>query len=257
MLKLFTILIFFDQSSSIVINNKILLRDVQSLSFRNGFLTTARRGKPIPHLNCESGYCAESPKNVMCKNVGLSDNSDPIWECTGYGMSGYKMTHSDVSCEGYDNPTDQYILKGSCGVFFGISKDKVYDDETTTTTTTTTTTDYYTTYTPHYGNYGIVVLPIILILMILIICVSNVPPPQPIWYNPCSWNWHSDYVPSHRPYYVPTPFTRANRTTTTTTTTTRNNNANRDTYSTTSGTTRNNNATCNTSSTTSGTTRRR
>src|SRR5204863_66139 len=72
-------------------------------------------------------------------------DKDYVWECTGYGLTaGYKLSHSDVSCEGYDYPDDPYILKGSCGVFFGVNKDLSYKAPTTTTTTTTTFENQYT-----------------------------------------------------------------------------------------------------------------
>lgn len=143
--------------------NKVLLSEVTSLSLQQNKFTTGRRNSPIPQLNCVKGYCEYGPNNVMCKNVGKSD-IDFVWECTGYGMTpGYLLTHSDVSCEGYNDKFDPYILRGSCAVFYGVNKDNSYTKPIlassvppTTTTTTTTATSFSTDYIyGHEYGYGL------------------------------------------------------------------------------------------------------
>jgi hypothetical protein len=176
MVKLLTpllILAFCSTIFSFSNYDKVLLSEVQALSLRSNEFTTSRRSSPIPQLTCEEGtytrYCQYGPKNMMCKNMGFGDK-DIVWECTGYGLTpGYKLTYSDVSCEGYDHPDDPYILKGSCGVLYGVEKDLTYRQqdtfstpfvpttETVTETTTTETTDY--SYSPYkysssYAEYS-------------------------------------------------------------------------------------------------------
>jgi hypothetical protein len=132
--------------------NKVLLSEVQTLSLQKNKFTAGRRNPPIPQLNCESGYCENGPHNIMCKNVGKSDN-DFVWECTGYGLTpGYMLGRADVSCEGYNYPDDPYILVGSCGVFFTVDKDPSYGNNVPYTTTTTTTISDYD-YGYYYGSY--------------------------------------------------------------------------------------------------------
>jgi len=126
--------------------DKILLSDVDALTFQAGKFTTWRRNSMIPQLNCEGGNCLNGPNNMMCRNMGRGDK-DFIWECTGYGLTpGYKLASSDVSCEGYDYPDDPYILKGSCGVFYTVNKDYSYNKPTVTTTTTRINENSYQSY---------------------------------------------------------------------------------------------------------------
>jgi len=129
-------------------NDRVLLRDITALSFKQGIMTNGRRNPPILQLSCESGSCGYGPNNVLCENAGF-DGNNIVWKCTGFGLAnGYKLTHSDVGCEGYDSPDDPYILTGSCGVFYGVERDNsvistVPIPPTTTTTTTTTVTHSY------------------------------------------------------------------------------------------------------------------
>lgn len=48
----------------------------------------------------------------------VSELSDlfPQWECKADMDSSYRFGDIAVNCEGYNNPDDPYILKGSCGV---------------------------------------------------------------------------------------------------------------------------------------------
>lgn len=146
-LFIFSLAIYF-ANAQISYQGKVLLRDVSSLSFKNdGIFTTSRKGSRIPKMNCESGLCEFGPNNILCKNVGLNDENDVVWECTGYGLTdGYKLTHSDVSCEGYDYPEDPYIVSGSCGLYYGIAKNinlnnNIFDSHESVTTETVETVE--------------------------------------------------------------------------------------------------------------------
>jgi hypothetical protein len=99
---------------------KILISNIDALVLSTGEMTTGRRASPVPQLKCTNN-CYNIPDTVMCKNTGTSDNGDPVWACTATLADDVRFTRMDVSCEGFDNPNDPYILEGSCGLSYSLS----------------------------------------------------------------------------------------------------------------------------------------
>ncbi|XP_068448091.1 store-operated calcium entry-associated regulatory factor isoform X2 [Clinocottus analis] len=96
----------------------VLLRDVQALTLYKDRYTTARRSSPVPQLQCVGGSAgcqAYVPEVVQCQNKGW-DGVDVQWECKSDMDNAYRFGRIEVSCEGYSNPADALILKGSCGL---------------------------------------------------------------------------------------------------------------------------------------------
>ncbi|XP_053475454.1 store-operated calcium entry-associated regulatory factor isoform X2 [Ictalurus furcatus] len=96
----------------------VLLRDVQALTLYRGRYTTARRSSPVPQLQCvggSAGCTAFVPEVVQCQNKGW-DGVDVQWECKADMDNWYRFGKVEVSCEGYNNPDDPYVLRGSCGL---------------------------------------------------------------------------------------------------------------------------------------------
>ena len=96
---------------------KIKLSDVDALTFRAGEMTTGRRSAPLPQLKCTGACTASVPKTIQCKNIG-SDGLDVQWDCTAELPNNRKFGILNVYCEGFDYPTDPYILEGSCQLQF-------------------------------------------------------------------------------------------------------------------------------------------
>lgn len=98
-------------------NDKVKLVDIDALTFVSGRETTARRGRKLPQLECVRGNCNDDtsllPVTVQCRNMG-TDGIDVQWKCDAELDSRVKFGELEVSCEGYDNPDDPYVLKGSC-----------------------------------------------------------------------------------------------------------------------------------------------
>ncbi|KAK5102216.1 hypothetical protein LTR70_004519 [Exophiala xenobiotica] len=98
----------------------ILLSNVESLTFRNGKMTTARRVSPVQQLNCvgPKNVCKTYNVDVMrCTNEGTDYDAENIqWACRADLPEEFKLGSTDVSCEGYASSDDPYVLKGSCGV---------------------------------------------------------------------------------------------------------------------------------------------
>jgi len=100
-------------------NDAILLDQVKTLTFATGKMTTGRRNSPIPQLQCVSGsacYSDSLPLSVQCTNVGTDSYGEVQWQCKADLDSSVRFGQTTVSCEGYSNPNDPYILKGSCGL---------------------------------------------------------------------------------------------------------------------------------------------
>ncbi|TVY37241.1 Store-operated calcium entry-associated regulatory factor [Lachnellula subtilissima] len=54
---------------------------------------------------------------MRCTNAGADYNTEDIqWSCSASLPADFKLGSTDVICEGYSSPDDDYVLKGSCGV---------------------------------------------------------------------------------------------------------------------------------------------
>jgi hypothetical protein len=100
--------------------NANLLSEVQSLTLRSGAKTAHRRVPAAPQLKCIShpSICKLHEVDLMrCTNQGSGYSSEDIqWSCTASLPSTLKLGSTDVICEGYAGPDDEYVLKGSCAV---------------------------------------------------------------------------------------------------------------------------------------------
>jgi hypothetical protein len=117
------------------VHEQVLLRTVQVITLRQGAFTTGRRNSPIPQLTCQNCDDAASKsvvETIQCRNVGY-DGQDVNWKCESEIDKHYKLGRTEVSCEGYENPDDVFILAGSCAVEYWLHK---VEQATTTTATT-------------------------------------------------------------------------------------------------------------------------
>lgn len=129
MTALFCLLLaVFAINSSYGYYDKVLLRNVQVLTFKEGRLTTSRRNVPVQQLLCTNCYTQEM-KNVVtsmqCFNTGF-DGKDVNWKCKSEISKKWLLSNVDVVCEGYDYPDDPYILVGSCSVEYQLKTNPSY-----------------------------------------------------------------------------------------------------------------------------------
>lgn len=113
--------------------NRIKLRDVKVMTLTHGQLTTGRRTRPAPQLQCIGGSnrCKFLPPVIQCYNRG-TDGVDIQWECKADMDQNLRFNKIEVTCEGYDFPEDDYVLVGSCGLEYSIdSVDGKLHPETT------------------------------------------------------------------------------------------------------------------------------
>lgn len=92
--------------------DRILLDDIKTLTFHRGQMTTARRLNPVPQMTCEGKLCSKvTPRVIQCQNRG-----DLQWKCEAQLPLWAQLGAVQVSCEGWENSQDQYVLKGSCAL---------------------------------------------------------------------------------------------------------------------------------------------
>jgi hypothetical protein len=96
-------------------------------------MTSYRRTSPIPKLTCVPGNgflnavdanhaCSEfAPSVVQCKNTGTDDEGHLTWECQADLSDWFSLGQTVVSCEGYSDPNDPYVLSGSCGLEYRLN----------------------------------------------------------------------------------------------------------------------------------------
>jgi len=105
-------------------SDAILLEQIQVLTFNKGQMTTGRRSAPMSQLQCVGGsassYYDQFPSTVQCRNVGSDGYGNVQWECKADLDSFVRFGQTTVSCEGYNNPEDPYILRGSCGLEYSL-----------------------------------------------------------------------------------------------------------------------------------------
>ena len=98
---------------------KVKLSDVKAITLTAGQFTTGRRSAPVLQQQCRGQLCNHAPTTIQCINMG-SDGLDAQWACEGDLPNWLSFKNTDVNCEGYDYPTDPYILAGSCGMTYSL-----------------------------------------------------------------------------------------------------------------------------------------
>jgi len=118
MSKIITCMLFAGCFCLIAANsNSIKLTDIKALTLKAGHQTTARRSAPVPQLICLGNFCDHAPDTVQCTNVG-TDGIDAQWKCEAELPDTLSISPQSVNCEGYNYPTDPYVLIGSCGLSY-------------------------------------------------------------------------------------------------------------------------------------------
>jgi len=108
-------------TSATPVDDKVKMRDVETLLFRKDMMTTGRRSSPVSQMICTGQPCRyNAPDSISCKNIGW-DGKDPIWDCTTSSMKDTKLSTIEVQCEGYEYPDDPNILVGSCAALYKLS----------------------------------------------------------------------------------------------------------------------------------------
>lgn len=98
--------------------HRILEREIEALTFHHGAITTGRRLPGVLALQCIPNHewnCHEPIESVQCQNKGW-DGLAISWRCEATMPVNFTFKRTEVSCEGWENFQDEYILAGSCGL---------------------------------------------------------------------------------------------------------------------------------------------
>eukprot|EP00300_Choanocystis_sp_HF-7_P003136 c12364_g1_i1.p1 GENE.c12364_g1_i1~~c12364_g1_i1.p1 ORF type:complete len:319 (+),score=29.07 c12364_g1_i1:42-959(+) len=114
---LFTLLL-----GAVLAHDSVRLTEIQTLTFKRDRYTTGRRSQPVPQLECVKGcHFGFQPEVVQCRNVG-HDGFDVQWRCDASLPDNLALSSTDVSCEGYSSPNDPFVLAGSCGLRYSMTR---------------------------------------------------------------------------------------------------------------------------------------
>lgn len=97
----------------------VLLSNIKTLTLHGDRLTTSRRGPAIPQLECVGGNARglHAVDVMRCTNAGPDYAPEDVqWTCRASLPREFKLGSTEVVCEGYESPEDEWVLKGSCGV---------------------------------------------------------------------------------------------------------------------------------------------
>jgi len=96
--------------------SRIPLDKIPALTLYKDALTSVRRSTPIPQLSCIGKACQlYTPDVVRCTNIG-GHGTDVDWKCEADLPESLRFGRVHVSCEGWSQAGDPYVLKGSCGL---------------------------------------------------------------------------------------------------------------------------------------------
>ena len=98
----------------------ILLRLVPSMRFVAGeYALNTRDDTLIPQLECAYNPLNDPsvlPTDVTCHNTGVDSTGSVIWQCEGLLDEALEFDNTQVICEGYSSPGDEYVKSGSCSL---------------------------------------------------------------------------------------------------------------------------------------------
>jgi hypothetical protein len=109
-------------------DDAMLLEQIETLTFKEGYMTSARRTPAVKQLECiahgdDMTCLAYAPNVVQCKNRGVNDRREVQWKCEADLDKNVRFgSQMDVSCEGYHDRDDPYVLEGSCALQYELEK---------------------------------------------------------------------------------------------------------------------------------------
>ncbi|KAJ7761541.1 DUF1183-domain-containing protein [Mycena maculata] len=96
--------------------SSVELASIPALTFYKDSLTESRRTKAIPQLICVGEPChLYTPEVVRCKSLGGS-GTEIDWKCEADLPESLRFGRVEVSCEGWSQAGDPFVLKGSCSL---------------------------------------------------------------------------------------------------------------------------------------------
>ncbi|OLL27107.1 Store-operated calcium entry-associated regulatory factor [Neolecta irregularis DAH-3] len=102
-----------------ILSQKVLLSQIPVLTLYTDKQTAHRRVPAIPQLSCTGGNACSLidllPQTMQCRNMGGAYGKEDIqWSCSTELSPYIKLGKTEMICEGYADPDDTYVLRGSC-----------------------------------------------------------------------------------------------------------------------------------------------
>lgn len=96
--------------------DRILMKEIETLLFRSVTNTTNHRLSPGPQLRCVGdNFCDHAPDTAIC-----TQHEHAQWHCVADFDGPFEFGRYEVVCEGYNGTRDVYVLFGSCALEFHI-----------------------------------------------------------------------------------------------------------------------------------------
>ena len=105
--------------------SRIYQQDIREIFFKSGEATNSRRVHSVPQAVCVKGcrLTDKLPDGIQCNNTGLISKHGIRWKCWTHDLPTNVMFEPlGVSCEGYENHFDSYILNNSCQIRYRLKK---------------------------------------------------------------------------------------------------------------------------------------
>jgi hypothetical protein len=105
--------------------SRVYQLDIRTLFFKSEQPTNSRRVDPVPQTLCVKGcrLVDKLPDGIRCNNTGLIGKQGIRWKCGTNGLpTNVIFEPLGVSCEGYENHFDSYILNNSCQIRYRLKK---------------------------------------------------------------------------------------------------------------------------------------
>ena len=105
--------------------SRVYQLDIRTLFFKSDEPTNSRRIDPVPQTLCVKGcrLVDKLPDGIRCNNTGLTGKQGIRWKCGTNGIpTNVIFEPLGVSCEGYENHFDSYILNNSCQIRYRLKK---------------------------------------------------------------------------------------------------------------------------------------
>jgi len=105
--------------------SRVYQLDIRTLFFKSDEPTNSRRVNPVPQALCVKGcrLVDKLPDGIRCNNTGLTGKQGIRWKCGTNGIpTNVIFEPLGVSCEGYENHFDSYILNNSCQIRYRLKK---------------------------------------------------------------------------------------------------------------------------------------
>lgn len=109
-------------ATSLPSSDAVLFSKVDTLELRIDQMARRRWSSPVPQLQCVGGNAVSyaGSCNIVCSRLGnFTTAGEPMsWNCSlkGIGKHYFDVLNAVVSCEGWHDQNDPYILAGSCSV---------------------------------------------------------------------------------------------------------------------------------------------